>query len=93
MAKIPAKNRRARPGPNGASIPAAAFKATCLELMDHVHETGTEYIVTKHGRPVVKVVPCVEPERRPLFGLLKGTVLKYERPFDSIDGEYDVNQE
>jgi prevent-host-death family protein len=73
-------------------IPAATFKATCLELMDHVRETGTEYIVTKHGRPVVRVVPCEEPERQPFFGSLKGTVLKYDRPLDPIDGEYDVNR-
>src|SRR5688572_2571364 len=77
--------------PAGTVIPAAAFKATCLELMDHVRETGTEYVVTKHGKPVVKVVPCAEPERRALFGCLNGSVLKYERPFDPSDGEYDVD--
>jgi antitoxin (DNA-binding transcriptional repressor) of toxin-antitoxin stability system len=61
--------------------------------MDHVRETGTEYIVTKHGKPVVKVVPCEEPQRRSFFGALKGTVLAYERPFQPIDGDYDVNRE
>ena len=36
---------------------AAEFKARCLKLMDRVRETGVEYIVTKHGRPVAKLVP------------------------------------
>jgi prevent-host-death family protein len=74
-------------------ISAANFKATCLELMDRVSETRTEYVVTKHGRPVAKLVPYTEPARQPLFGSMKGTVLKYERPFDPIDGDWDINRE
>ena len=72
---------------------AAEFKAKCLELMDRVRETGAEYIVTKHGEPVAKLVPFKEPGTRLFFGSMKGTVLKYERPFDPIDGEYDINHD
>ena len=36
---------------------AAAFKAECLGVLDRVAETGETVIVTKHGRPVAKVVP------------------------------------
>ncbi len=70
---------------------AAEFKARCLELMDHVRETGAEYIVTKHGTPVARLVPYTAPERRPFFGSMKGTILKYEQPFDPIDGAYDID--
>lgn len=73
-------------------IAAAAFKATCLRLVDRVRETGVEYVVTKHGRPVAKVVPYAEPDRRAVFGSMKGTVLAYDRPFDPVDGAYDVNE-
>lgn len=72
-------------------LPAAEFKTRCLELMDRVRETGVEYVVTKHGRPVAKLVPYVAPRPRKFVGALKGTVLKYERPFDPIDGEWDLN--
>ena len=72
---------------------AAEFKATCLELMDRVREMGEEYVVTKHGRPVAKLVPYTDPEKKPLFGSMKGTVLSYERPFDPIGGEYDINRD
>ena len=86
----PAKSgRRRQPG----WIAAADFKATCLELMDRVRETRTEYVVTKHGRPVAKLVPYTDPERKPFLGSMKGTVLKYERPFDPIDGDYDINRD
>ena len=74
------------------TVAAADFKATCLELMDRVRETGQEYIVTKHGKPVAKLVPYVAPKPRKVVGSMKGTVLKYERPFDPIDAEWDINK-
>ena len=77
----------------GETVPAAAFKTHCLELTDRVRETSAEFIVTKHGRPVAKLVPYREPGKRKLFGLLKGTVLYYDRPLDPIDGDYDVNRD
>ena len=74
-------------------VSAAEFKATCLELMDRVRETGVEYVVTKHGKPVAKLVPYANPEKKSFFGSMKGTVISYERPFDPVDGEYDVNRD
>ena len=93
MARTPRKRGGAGASPKTPWIPAAAFKATCLELMDRVRETGTEFVVTKHGKPVVKIVPYAEPERPALFGSMKGTVLKYDRPFDPIDGDYHIDRD
>jgi len=84
---------RARPSKTKGRVSAAEFKATCLELMDRVRETGVEYVVTKHGNPVAKLVPYSNPEKKPFFGAMKGTVISYERPLDPIDGEYDVNRD
>jgi prevent-host-death family protein len=73
-------------------IGAAGFKARCLELMNRVRETGVEYIVTKHGEPVAKLVPYEAPGRASLFGSMKGTVLRFDRPFDPLDDEWDVGR-
>jgi prevent-host-death family protein len=54
-------------------IPAAAFKAECLKLMDQVEKTREPIIITKHGRPVAQLAP-VPPDPRSLFGYMKGTV-------------------
>jgi antitoxin (DNA-binding transcriptional repressor) of toxin-antitoxin stability system len=54
------------------TISAGQFKATCLKLMDVIAKNHEEYIVTKRGIPIVKVVP-IESNDDP-FGLLKGTV-------------------
>jgi len=40
---------------------ASTFKARCLALLDEVQEHHTTIVVTKHGRPVAKLVPLDEP--------------------------------
>ncbi|MGE0393495.1 MAG: type II toxin-antitoxin system Phd/YefM family antitoxin [Vicinamibacterales bacterium] len=89
------KSLSRRPGaPPVNYVGAAQFKATCLELLDRVRESGEDIVVTKHGKPVAKVVRYDEekPRRRKFIGSMKGTVLRYDRPFDPIDGEWDVNK-
>lgn len=92
MAKKPAFTpvSRSRVRRRGGQVSAADFKATCLELVERVRQTGGEYVVTRHGKPVAKLVPYSEPARPSFFGSMKGTALKYERPFDPIDGTYDI---
>jgi prevent-host-death family protein len=41
------------------TVPAGKFKAECLEILDRVAERKEEVIVTKHGKPVARVVPLV----------------------------------
>jgi len=43
------------------AVKAGRFKAECLALMDDVAATGQALVVTKRGRPVVRVVPATEP--------------------------------
>jgi prevent-host-death family protein len=54
-------------------ISATKFKATCLELMDRVHQTGEEITITKHGKPLAKLAPIEPAHRAPgeLFGCAK----------------------
>lgn len=86
------QSKSTRRGGAGSALAAAEFKARCLELMDRVRETGVEYVVTKHGTPVAKLVPYRGPQRLSFFGSAKGTVLHYDRPFDPIDGDYDIDR-
>lgn len=60
-------------------IPAGEFKAKCLALMDRVRERREEYVITKHGKAVAKLVPVSEEHDTPksAYGCLKGTVLWY----------------
>lgn len=38
------------------TIAASVFKARCLALLDQVEATRRPIVVTKHGRPVAKLV-------------------------------------
>ena len=40
------------------TITATEFKAKCLSLIDEVQEKGSELIISKHGRPVARLVPA-----------------------------------
>jgi prevent-host-death family protein len=92
-AKPVGSTRRAHKRTGTSHVAAAEFKARCLELMDRVRETGAEYVITKHGTPVARLVPVVERPRQPLFGSMRGTVLSYERPLDPLDAEYDITRD
>ena len=53
------------------TIPAGAFEARCLAIMDEVASKRESVIITKRGKPVAKLVP-VEKEKDDIFGFLKG---------------------
>jgi len=53
------------------TIPAAAFKAQCLTLMEDVRSTRRPLVITKRGKPVAKLVPMDEP-KDDFIGRLKG---------------------
>jgi len=53
------------------TIGAAQFKEKCLALLDEVGPEGV--IITKHGRPVAKLIP-MGGESADLIGCLKGRI-------------------
>ena len=55
-------------------IPASQFKATCLALMDEVERGHSEIVVTKHRKPVAKLVPFTTPEPTPFIGRSAGMI-------------------
>ena len=56
-------------------IAAGKFKAQCLQLMDQVKQNHEEIVITKHGRPVAKLVPVEEQHSSSFIGYMKGSVV------------------
>lgn len=54
-------------------MPAGVFKASCLAVMDAVQAKCETIIITKHGKPVAKLVP-VNAEQDEIFGFMKGEI-------------------
>lgn len=68
---------------------AGKFKAQCLQLMDEVHEKHISITITKHGKPIAKLVP-IEEDSIDTFGCLKGTVTIQGDIVAPIDVEWDA---
>ncbi|HKQ85356.1 MAG TPA: type II toxin-antitoxin system Phd/YefM family antitoxin [Candidatus Acidoferrales bacterium] len=52
-------------------IAAGVFKAKCLAIMDEVQAKRQPVVVTKRGKPIVKIVPATS-EKDEIFGFYKG---------------------
>lgn len=65
-------------------IKACEFKTHCLEIMDVVDREKKEYVITKRGIPVAKLIPITAPLANP-FGYLKDTVIFMDDIISPID--------
>jgi prevent-host-death family protein len=70
-------------------VPATAFKNTCLQLLDRVEQTREEIVVTKHGRPVARLV-AFDRATPPLFGHLAGSVTIHGDIVGPIGEDWDA---
>ena len=68
---------------------ASEFKAKCLKIIDEVSETGEQVTVTKHGVPMVRVVPIVERPKS-MYGVDKGKIKILGDIVSPIDVEWDA---
>ena len=58
------------------TMPAGKFKAQCLAIIDDVHDKHEEVIITKHGKPMARLVPLHDAETKStsLFGSMRGQI-------------------
>ena len=54
------------------TLKATEFKARCLKIMDDVKEKKQEFIITKYGRAIAKLVPVINDEEK-IYGCMQGT--------------------
>jgi prevent-host-death family protein len=52
-------------------IDASEFKAKCLSILDHLESDGI--VITKHGKPVAKLIP-MRSSSADLIGSFKGKI-------------------
>lgn len=67
------------------TMAAGEFKVKCLRIMDEVDKAGLPLVVTKRGKPVVKVVPIPKGKKKDdIFGRLIGVMEIVGDPDDLI---------
>lgn len=67
----------------------SAFKARALEYFRLVEETGDSILVTDRGKPKIEV-RLFRGQLRDAQDVLKGSVLRYEDPFEPVDSAWEV---
>lgn len=72
------------------TIKASEFKTKCLHLMDLVHQTNEEIVITKNGKPVSKLVPY-HKQVDSLFGLHKNKIKCNDDLIASVDESWSVD--
>lgn len=61
------------------TVTATVFKSDCLKLIDAMNRDHEPVVVTRHGKPVARLVPVETNEgRQSLFGAMKDTILDYD---------------
>jgi prevent-host-death family protein len=73
------------------TVGAAEFKANCLKIMAEVERTREPVLVTKRGRPLVRLVPAVE-ERPKLRGALEGWMTIRGDIVAPLEDEWEANR-
>lgn len=71
-------------------ISAAEFKAKCLKLMDTVATTHEPLVITKRGKPLVRLVPIIQETPQSMFGYMKGTMTVQGDILAPIDETWSV---
>jgi prevent-host-death family protein len=74
-------------------VAAGHFKTQCLKLMDQVQQTREEVVITKHGKPVAKLVPIEETTTsQSIVGFMKGSVQVVGDIVSSVDEVWEVDR-
>jgi prevent-host-death family protein len=55
------------------TMAAGKFKAQCLSVIDDVHELKEEIVITKHGKPMAKLVP-IKKNSESIFGAMRNEI-------------------
>jgi prevent-host-death family protein len=71
-----------------ATIGAGEFKAKCLKLLDEVAEKRESLVITKHGKPVARLVPM--PPEAEFIGSMRGSGIILGDIISPLDVEWEA---
>ena len=72
-------------------VGAAEFKSRCLELIGEIEKLGGEIVITRHRKPVARLLP-VQAKSPRFCGALKGAVLSEGDIVSPIDVEWTADE-
>ena len=72
------------------TVTATEFKAKCLRLLEEVNRTGEALIISKHGKPVARVVPENPENPKKPWLVLRGSGHYIGDPFEPTVSESEI---
>jgi prevent-host-death family protein len=72
-------------------VGAGVFKAKCLSLLDEVEKRHLQLIITKHGKPMAKLVP-IDDKKSSLYGCMKNSVVIKQDIVASMDEKWEAEE-
>ncbi|MFA5854924.1 MAG: type II toxin-antitoxin system prevent-host-death family antitoxin [Candidatus Gracilibacteria bacterium] len=75
------------------TVSATEFKAKCLHMMDNVRFMKSEITITKHGKPIAKLVPVKKKPQKNILGCMAGTFTIVGDIISPIDVKWDAEKE
>jgi prevent-host-death family protein len=70
---------------------ASRFKAQCLAVLDQVEQMHISVTITKHGRPIARIVPLSD-DIRPTMGTVR-LVAENDEAYYSTGEHWDVERQ
>jgi prevent-host-death family protein len=74
------------------TVTVTEFKVKCLRLINQVHKYGRPLTITKHGKPIAKLIaehPSTQIQE--VRKALAGSVKVHSGPFDPAVSEEEIN--
>ena len=72
------------------SIFAAEFEARCFQVIEQMREDCEPVTITENGRPLAVLSPYSPSDRTgSIIGAMRGSVLRYDDPFESVTDPAD----
>ena len=88
--KRAAADQPIKPGEGAMVVSASEFKTHCLRLMDQVQRERREIIITKHGRPVARLLPF-DASVPDILGCMRGAVSHYGDLTSPIEEKWEAD--
>lgn len=72
-------------------VSASELKAHCSQMIARVERGRVSLTITRHGRPVARIVP-IDEEQQSLFGCLRGSVTIHGDIVEPVDVVWEADE-
>lgn len=72
------------------TVSTSELKAHCARVVKDVAKRRTPVVITRHGRPVAKLVPVEEAQAPSLFGFARGGITIHGDIIEPLDVKWEA---